>query len=169
MMMMYNSSINHPASMNNKKSRSKTVRKSKGKTKIVSKSKVKSKAKTRNARATRNTRATRNARAKRTGGFDIVERIIKIINKYLKKYKTDDYSQSDVKTLATKLANGKKDFTKTDREIEEILNFYLEELDDVSGDEVEDKNILVLFDKDIDNSEKAYNCLFQNKCGSDDE
>jgi len=151
--MKYNSSIHHPASMNNKKSRAKTVRKSKAKA---------------NAKKTRKagtkSRKAGNAKAKRTGGFDIVERIIAIINKYLKKDKNDDYSQEDIKSLAIKLANGKKDFTDTDREIEEILNFYLEELDDVSGDEVTDQNILVLFNNHIDNKKKAYDCLFENNC-----
>jgi hypothetical protein len=154
--------------MNNKKSRAKTVRKSKAKTrKAGNKSrKTRSASATRNASATRSASATRNAKAKakRTGGFDIVERIIAIINKYLQKDKNDDYSQEDIKSLAIKLANGKKDFTYTDREIEEILNRYLEELDDVSGDEVTDQNILVLFNNHIDNKEKAYNCLFKNKC-----
>ncbi len=146
--MKYNSSIHHPASMNNKKSRAKTVRKSKAKA---------------NAKKTRKA-GNAKAKAKRTGGFDIVERIIAIINKYLKKDKNDDYSQTNINSLAIKLANGDKKFDRTDRDIEEILNFYLEELDDVSGDEVTDQNILVLFNNHIDNKEKAYNCLFKNEC-----
>jgi hypothetical protein len=167
--------------MNNKKSRAKTVRKSKAKakaktiSKAISKTKSKSRkarnaratrsaSATRNARATRSARATRNSKAKRTGGFNIIERIISIINKYLKKDENNDYSQADIKSLATKLANGTKGFTETEREIEEILNRYLEELDDVSGDEVTDQNILVLFNNHIDNKKKAYDCLFENNC-----
>ena len=82
----------------------------------------------------------------------------------MKKDKNDDYSQKDIKSLAIKLANGDKKFDRTDRDIEEILNRYLEELDDVSGDEVTDQNILVLFNNHIDNKKKAYDCLFENNC-----
>jgi hypothetical protein len=73
--MKYNSSIHHPASMNNKRTRAKTVRKSKAKA---------------NAKKTRKA-GNAKAKAKRTGGFDIVERIIAIITPTKKKNETKLY------------------------------------------------------------------------------